>query len=159
MSDEMSADLKIISYFFDDAIGKELETILSRVEGLSLTADDIIVYREPLTGWAVKEDVEITTALKVMITEELRNEGNAREFVHSVQNLRKEMDFNVEDRITISVNPSEGLNPALENHRDFICREILATDFVVGDDHKDGKKVKINDEMAEIWLKKDQNFS
>ncbi len=124
------------------------------VEGLSLTADDIIVYREPLTGWAVKENVEITTALKVMITEELRNEGNAREFVHSVQNLRKEMDFNVEDRIIITVNPSEGLNSALENHRDFICRETLATDFVVGDDRKDGKKMKINDEMAEIWLKK-----
>ncbi len=129
------------------------------VEGLSLTADDIVVYREPLAGWTVKEDGEITTALKVMITEELRSEGNAREFVHSVQNLRKEMDFNVEDRIIITVNPSEGLNSALENHRDFICREILATDFVLEFDQTDGKKVKINDEMAEIWLKKDQNFS
>ena len=112
-----------------------------------------------MAGGAVKQDVEITTALQVTITDELRDEGNAREFVHSVQNLRKEMDFNVEDRIIITVNPTEGLNPALENHRDFICKETLATDFIVGDNLKEGNKVKINEETAEIWLKKDQNFS
>jgi isoleucyl-tRNA synthetase len=142
-----------------NTIAKIVKGASVSVEGLSLTADDIIVYREPLTGWAVKEDVEITVALQVTITNELRDEGNAREFVHSVQNLRKEMDFNVEDRIIITVNPSEGLKPALDNHRDFICKEILATDFTMSDNLQEGNKVKINEETAEIRLEKDPNFT
>ena len=123
-----------------------------QVEGVTLTADDILVSQEPLRGWAVKEEGGITAALNTDLTDDLRHEGNAREFIHSIQNLRKEMDFDVSDRIQVMVDPSDALIPALEKHRDFICHEILATEFQVTEGLKNASKITINGESAEVVL-------
>jgi len=60
------------------------------------------------------------------LSQDLIQEGFAREFVNKVQNMRKEMDLNVMDRIRISYQASAELNKALENYSDFICMETLA---------------------------------
>ena len=68
----------------------------------------------------------MTVALDTELSQDLIQEGFAREFVNKVQNMRKEMDLDVMDRIQISYKASKELNSALEKYSDFICSETLA---------------------------------
>ena len=82
--------------------------------------------RQEKKGLLVETDNRLTVALDTELSEDLIQEGFAREFVNKVQNMRKEMDLNVMDRINISYQASAELNTALENYSDFICTETLA---------------------------------
>jgi isoleucyl-tRNA synthetase len=130
-----------------------------QLDGMTLSAEDLLINQEPLEGWAVKEEGGITVALNTQITDALRYEGDAREFIHSIQNLRKEMGFDVSDRIQITINPSEALKPALDAHRDFICHETLATSFKVKKELTNSNKITINGEPANVVIIKDERES
>ena len=72
-------------------------------------------------------------ALDVTITPELEAEGMARELVNRIQNIRKNKDFNVTDRIAVQLERHESLLPAVEQFGDYICHETLATDLQLVD--------------------------
>jgi len=126
------------------------------VGGETLAAEDLIISQEPLEGWAVKEEGGITVALNTRITDALRFEGDAREFVHGVQNLRKEMGFDISDRIHISVGPSKALRTSLDAHKEFICRETLATEFEVEEGLTNSTVITVNGERADVVITKDE---
>ena len=93
---------------------------------LELTPEDVLIQREEKKGLLVETDNLMTVALDTELSQDLIQEGFAREFVNKVQNMRKEMDLDVMDRIRISFQASAELNTALENYSDFICTETLA---------------------------------
>ena len=93
---------------------------------LKLTSEDILIHREEKKGLLVETDNLMTVALDTKLSPDLIQEGFAREFVNKVQNMRKEMDLDVMDRIHIIYNASAELKTALENYSDFICAETLA---------------------------------
>ena len=130
-----------------------------QLDGVTLTAEDLLISQEPLEGWAVKEEGGIIVALNTLITDDLRYEGDAREFIHNIQNLRKEMGFDVSDRIQIAINPSEALKPALDAHKDFICHETLATAFTIEKELTNSNKITINGEPANVVIIKDERES
>jgi len=99
------------------------------VLGQTLGKDDIELKREKIEGVEVETSGEITLALNTVITEELKNEGYAREFINRIQNIRKERDFNVADRINVKVNCDEPLKTALSACEDLIKAETLATNI------------------------------
>ncbi|TNE54475.1 MAG: isoleucine--tRNA ligase [Bacteroidetes bacterium] len=112
----------------------------------TLTSDDLIVTTEDLPGWATASDGAVTVALDVTVTPELHAEGLARDLVNRIQNIRKEKDFNVTDRVTITLEKHPMLLPAVEQFRDYIKGETLATDLVLTDS-MNGDKVELNDEV------------
>ncbi|MCC6411642.1 MAG: isoleucine--tRNA ligase [Saprospiraceae bacterium] len=112
----------------------------------TITPEDMIVSTEDLPGWKVATDGDLTVALDVNLTDELLAEGTARDLVNRIQNLRKEKDFNVTDRVTITLEKHPAILHAVELFHDYIKAEVLATDLVLSD-NLDGEKVDLNDEV------------
>ena len=95
----------------------------------TLGPDDIEIISEDIPGWQVASSGTLTVALDITITEELADEGMARELIHALQALRKEADLEVTDRIRVQVSDHPKVVRAVEAHGDMIAREILADDI------------------------------
>ena len=99
------------------------------VDGVSvdLTLEDALIATQDIPGWAVTSQDDLTVALDMTITNELMQEGLAREIVNRVQNLRKTGGFEVTDRIELIIEKNEKTDAAVEKFNDYICNETLAT--------------------------------
>ena len=96
---------------------------------VQLGEDSLEIIRTGLEGWSVETEKGLSVALDTELTEELIQEGLAREFVNRIQNMRKEADFDVEDRIIIGFNGSEKLEEAVISMKDYIKSETLAEEI------------------------------
>ncbi len=123
-------------------------------ETLELTPEDVLLQRQEKEGLLVETDNRLTVALDTELNENLIQEGFAREFVNKVQNMRKEMDLDVMDRISISYQGSVVLNNALENFTDFVCLETLANQLQSGET-QEGMVWDLNDETCKIKVELD----
>jgi len=96
-------------------------------EMTSLSLEDVEISSEDIPGWSVASEGKITVALDITISEVLKEEGIARDIVNRVQNLRKELGLDVQDKINISiVNNEELINNALISNKEYICQETQA---------------------------------
>ena len=94
---------------------------------VELTLEDALISTQDIPGWAVTSEGDLTVALDMTITDELMQEGLAREIVNRVQNLRKTGGFEVTDRIELLIEKNEKTDAAVEKFGDYICTETLAT--------------------------------
>ncbi|GAB4006889.1 isoleucine--tRNA ligase [Spirosoma migulaei] len=115
---------------------KQLEQSDSlQLGSFDLQLSDVEILTEDIPGWLVASDSGLTVALDVHVTDELRGEGIARDFVNRIQNLRKDRDFSVTDKIRIELERNnEALATAIEANRDYIQQEVQAVslDLVSG---------------------------
>jgi isoleucyl-tRNA synthetase len=95
-------------------------------EKVVLQREDVEITSEDIPGWLVASEGKLTVALDVNITQELKDEGIAREFVNRIQNLRKESGFEVTDKIMVEINRHELINSAVERFGDYIASQTLA---------------------------------
>ena len=123
-------------------------------EPLELLLEEVEISSEDIPGWLVASKDYMTVALDITITDELRDEGHAREFVNRIQNLRKDNDFNVTDRITLQVESHEEINTALLNFKDYICSEVLAENLSLVDVVSNGNVVDINGVNVNVEISK-----
>ncbi|HSG99629.1 MAG TPA: isoleucine--tRNA ligase, partial [candidate division Zixibacteria bacterium] len=93
---------------------------------LTLEPEDVLITKTEKEGFAVESNAGVTVALSTGLTPELIAEGFARETVNKIQNLRKQANFEVTDRITVAINAAETLRNALPQHEQFILSETLA---------------------------------
>jgi len=103
-----------------------------------LSLEDVEIQTEDVPGWLVASEGGLTIALDINLTEELKQEGIAREFVNKIQNIRKESDFQVTDRIVLKILENEFYNLAIENFKDYISNQTLASELVVTDHLDEG---------------------
>jgi isoleucyl-tRNA synthetase len=96
-------------------------------ENITLLISDVEITTEDIPGWVVANDGKLTVALDITLTEELKNEGHARELVNKIQNIRKEKDFDVTDKISVILEKRDGLDAIVETNFDYICSETLTT--------------------------------
>ena len=94
---------------------------------VELTLEDALISTQDIPGWAVTSQDDLTVALDMTITDELMQEGLAREIVNRVQNLRKTGGFEVTDRIVLTIEKNEKTDAAVKQFGDYICNETLAT--------------------------------
>jgi isoleucyl-tRNA synthetase len=134
-------------------LGGERLTLDLDGEAFEMTADDLLVSRNPREGLAVASEGVLVVALETELTPELQREGLAREFVSRVQNLRKQAGLDVSDRIEVRFRGSEAVQAAVSEHRNFIMSEILALELLVGEDIQ-GELLDLNGESAEVALQK-----
>ncbi len=102
-------------------------------EKIALAPEDVEILSEDIPGWLVASEGSITVALDINVTEELRQEGIAREFVNRIQNIRKESDFEVTDKIKVQIEKNEAFNEALKRYSDYISNQTLAASFELVD--------------------------
>lgn len=119
-------------------------------EEFVLQLAEVEIQTEDIPGWLVVSDAGLTVALDVTITEDLRKEGNAREFINKVQNLRKDKNFQVLDKIKVSVVKNNTFEEALAQFHDYISNEILAKQIAVVDTLDIADEVQMNDEVLQV---------
>ena len=119
-------------------------------EKFNLQIEDVEILTEDIPGWLVASEGAITVALDVTLTDELRNEGNAREFVNKVQNLRKDKDFQVLDRIKVSVVKNKTFESTLKHFKDYISNEILAKEIELVESLSEFDEVELNEEILKV---------
>ena len=110
-----------------------------------LTLEDVIITSEDIPGWLVAVDNEITVALDIAITPELKAEGIARELVNRIQNIRKNSDFLVTDRINIKVEPIDMTKEAVALFANYIANEVLADSISL--EANEGEEVELLDDI------------
>ncbi|MEB0263626.1 DUF5915 domain-containing protein, partial [Mucilaginibacter sp. 10I4] len=126
----------------------ELETTgtIAVLDGkYDILLSDVEIIAEDVPGWQVANLGKLTVALDVTITDELKEEGYAREFVNRVQTERKNKYFEVTDRINVVVNCGPEIWNALENNLAYICAEILADSLVLDNQLTEGEKAVIDE--------------
>ncbi|MBR2083581.1 MAG: isoleucine--tRNA ligase, partial [Muribaculaceae bacterium] len=103
------------------------------VDGQMATVElgDVEIISEDIPGWLVANDGNLTVALDITVTEELLQEGIARELVNRIQNLRKSKKFDITDRINVTIAPDERTDAAVNAYSDYIARQVLATNIKV----------------------------
>jgi len=120
------------------AVGQRLQAglpVTRAVDGESVkwAPEEVLVQTQPAEGLAVAADKGVTVAVDAVITPELRSEGLAREVVRRVQTMRKEADFNIEDRITAWYVTEGELSQVMADWGDYIRSETLSTDLMDGE--------------------------
>ena len=106
----------------------------SGIEGSPvITLNDVDIYAEDIPGWLVANDGDLTVALDVTVTPELRNEGMARELVNRIQNLRKSSGFEITDKIKVKLSDLPELRGAVESFGDYIAGQVLAKELSLVD--------------------------
>ena len=118
---------------------------------VALCAEDYTISSEDMEGWLVASEGQLTVALDVTITDQLRREGVARELVNRIQNLRKESGFDVTDRINVTIENLPEVADSLASFEDYLKDQTLALNVSLGSGFG-GKKVEWEDD-SEIEIK------
>jgi len=129
-----------------------------KVEGeeVELAPKEVLVREEPRDGLAVASERGVTVAVDVVITSELAAEGLAREVVRRVQSLRKEADFDLDDRILTTYRTKGELAEAIEAWRNFIAAETLSVELVAGEPNEDAivGEDRVGDHLLKLGIRK-----
>jgi isoleucyl-tRNA synthetase len=123
-------------------------------EQYEILLDEVEIISDDIQGWLVASEKNITVALDITISEQLKIEGFAREIINKIQNERKEQDFNVADKITINVQNHLVLNDVFNNYKDYICNETLCNNIYFLDNLVSEKIYDINGETLIMEIQK-----
>jgi isoleucyl-tRNA synthetase len=117
--------------------------------------EGIIVEEQALGDYSIVSNNDFTIGVLTTLSDSLIKEGIVRDVVRHIQNIRKEFDFNVEDRIDLLVEGSDKINDALMNNKSYFLNEVLAVSFNDKSLHFDNfKKIKSNNEEVLISIRK-----
>lgn len=148
---KVGKDMKLVT----EAIGKltveelakfEKEGTISILDArYSIDLSDVEIIAEDIPGWQVTNLGNLTVALDISLTTALKQEGLSRELINRIQNLRKELNFEVTDRISVQLQEDQFITPAILQNKGYICAEILADDIILSKDITNGNKILIED--------------
>ena len=131
------------------------EILLSiECEELSIALTEVEIAAEDIPGWSVASKGSLTVALDITITPELQQEGDAREFVNRVQNIRKDSGFALTDRIFVTLEHCERLKESIVKYNDYICREILADSINWVDKVANATELDVNEHLLKVSITK-----
>ncbi len=110
---------------------------------VQLSLDDVEIISEDIPGWLVANEGRLTVALDITLTDELRQEGIAREFVNRIQNLRKEIGLDVTDKIQVIIVKQNDILPAVKNYGKYIGMQTLASSLELVDELPKDQAVEV----------------
>ena len=124
------------------------------VEGQTLTVEavDVDIISEDIPGWLVANEGNLTVALEVELTDELKNEGMARELINRIQNIRKESGLEITDRIVVVLAPNADVEKAVDSFGEYIKTQVLADSITI--QPNDGQEVDFDDFKLNIKVNK-----
>ncbi len=124
---------------------------------ITLSSDDVIISSKDIEGWQVANSNGKTVALDITLSDQLIAEGNARELVNRIQNLRKEHNFKVTDTITVNMTAIAPIQAALVQFKEYIMSETLAERIGTLEDTSGAQEIEINDQKLFITINKMNN--
>ena len=128
------------------------------VNGAPATVEtcDVEIISEDIPGWLVANEGNLTVALDITVTDELKREGIAREIVNRIQNIRKDKDFDITDRIKVAISANENSDAAIEEYKEYISKQVLADEIIVKnlDGAEDAIDLDMDGYLLQVTVKK-----
>ena len=126
-------------------------------EPIFISTEDLEISTDSIPGYEVAGKGLLTVALDITITQVLQNEGNAREFVNRIQNIRKESGYELTDKIVVKVSENATLQNSIIEFKEYICREILADSLEFEAEIADSQPIEVNDIPLKVSVHKKNN--
>ena len=147
---------QFIAELEDENINKLIQAGALNYGGFDFTIDDVIISTENIEGWVIESQDNITVALDTTLDDELVNEGIAREFVSKVQNIRKERDMDVNDKIKIVYNAEGELEAIINKQKNYISEQTMAVELSPDSGSKlNGfEEININGRICKVSIEK-----
>jgi isoleucyl-tRNA synthetase len=155
---DMGLIAKEIQGFSSEQINKfEREGAISIIiaeKSINLSLEEVEISSQDIEGWLVANSNGITVALDISISEELRQEGIARELVNRIQNIRKDSGFEVTDKIKVQLKRNGDLEEAILKNETYIKSETLTDSLVFVDDLENGIEIEFDEIKTRIVINK-----
>ncbi len=123
-------------------------------EGAVVELEDVDILTEDMPGWLVANEGLLTIALDIEVSEELLQEGIARELVNRIQNIRKQSGFDITDKINIEIEKNEHINAAVANFSDYIGSQVLANSLTLVDTLAEATDLDFEDFVVKVNINK-----
>ena len=124
------------------------------IQGYEISLDDVEIFTKDIPGWTVTSEGKLTVALDLTLTDELKAEGIAREFVNRIQNLRKEKEFDLTDRISIRLEENNPFEKEIINNNEYISAEVLSDRIEIVNSLSNFKEIEIDDVQFNVEVHK-----
>ncbi|MGV4414632.1 isoleucine--tRNA ligase [Chryseobacterium sp. T1] len=154
----LGKDMKVVANEISKLTSDDISTLEKEgkiiVANYDITMDDVEISTKDIPGWTVASDGKITVALDLLITDELKSEGIAREFINRIQNLRKDKNFDLTDKIIISVDTDNPFLTDLEKNKVYISEEVLANEIKIENNNNSVDEIEIDEIKFNIKIEK-----
>ncbi|SIP92531.1 Isoleucyl-tRNA synthetase [Chryseobacterium sp. RU37D] len=124
------------------------------VQGYEITLDDVEISTKDIPGWTVTSDGKTTVALDLTLTDELKSEGIAREFINRVQNLRKDQEFDLTDRISITLEENTPFLNDIKKNEEYISSEVLSNKIEIVSSLSNFNEIEIDEVNFKLNIEK-----
>jgi isoleucyl-tRNA synthetase len=118
---------------------------------------DVEIISEDIPGWLVANEGNLTVALDVTLTDELKMEGIARDIINRIQNIRKTRDYDITDKVTLTFEPNAETDAAINRYSDYIAGQVLAKSIAIAPLGDDAKIEELDIDGLILKVKVEQN--
>jgi len=154
----LGKDMKTVAGEISNFTSEQIATLekegKATVSGYEITTEDVEIFTKDIPGWTVASEGKTTVALDLKLTDELKSEGVAREFINRVQNLRKEKDFDLTDRISIQLEENSPFQTELINNDAYISEEVLSDKIEFVNSLSNFDEIEIDEEKFKVKVEK-----
>lgn len=155
---KLGKDMKVVGAEISNLTTEQIAALEKEgkldVQGYEITVDDVEISTKDIPGWTVTSDGKTTVALDLTLTDELKSEGIAREFINRIQNLRKEKNFELTDRINISIEESSSFIEDIKKNEEYISSEVLSNKIEIVSSLSNFNEIEIDEVNFKINIEK-----
>ncbi len=155
---KLGKDMKVVGGEIANFSAEQISTLEKEgkldVQGYEITLDDVEISTKDIPGWTVTSDGKTTVALDLTLTDELKSEGIAREFINRVQNLRKDKEFDLTDRISITLEENSPFLNDIKKNEEYISSEVLSNKIEIVSSLSNFNEIEIDEVNFKINVEK-----
>ncbi|WP_439480887.1 isoleucine--tRNA ligase [Chryseobacterium aquaticum] len=158
LGSRLGKDMKVIGNEINNLSAEQISSLEREgkidIQGYEITLNDVEISTKDIPGWTVTSDGKTTVALDLKMTDELKSEGIAREFINRIQNLRKEKDFDLTDRINIVLEENTPFLEQIKQNETYISSEVLSNKIEIVSSLSNFNEIDIDDINFKVNVEK-----
>ncbi|WP_449389066.1 isoleucine--tRNA ligase [Chryseobacterium lineare] len=158
LGSRLGKDMKVVGNEINNLSAEQISSLEKEgkieIQGYEITIEDVEISTKDIPGWTVTSDGKTTVALDLTLTDELKSEGIAREFINRIQNLRKDKDFDLTDRINISIEENSPFINDIKKNEEYISSEVLSNKIEIVSSLSNFNEIEIDEVNFKINVEK-----
>jgi isoleucyl-tRNA synthetase len=158
LGQRLGKDMKLVANEITNFSAEQISTLekegKTEIKGYEISLEDVEIFTKDIPGWTVASEGKMTVALDLTLTEELKSEGIAREFINRIQNIRKDKDFDLTDRISIQLEENSPFEKDLTNNSSYIFEEVLSDKIEIVNSLSNFDEIEIDETKFKVNINK-----
>ncbi|KIA89398.1 isoleucine--tRNA ligase [Kaistella jeonii] len=154
----LGKDMKMVAGEIINFTAEQISTLEKegkmQLQGHEISLEDVEIFTKDIPGWTVANEGKMTVALDLTLTDELKAEGIAREFINRIQNLRKDKDFELTDRISIQLEENSPFEKEILNNSTYISEEVLSNQIEIVISLSNFEEIEIEEKKFKVYINK-----